>query len=66
MDAIKCSNITFLQVKQVSNAERQNVIDSMAYLHFNYLLSNYFKGPVYEVGSVLLLGQLPLDKSYQV
>ena len=38
----------------------------MAYLHFNYLLSNDFKAPVYEVGSVLLLGQLPLDKSYQV
>lgn len=33
----------------------------MAYFHFDYLLSNYFKAPVYEMGSVLLLGHLWID-----
>lgn len=42
------------------------MIDSPAYLRFNYLLSNYFKAPVRETGSALLLGQLPLDRSYRV
>lgn len=41
------------------------MIDSMAYLDGNYLLSTYFKAPVCEVGLVLLLGQLPLARSYQ-
>ena len=42
------------------------MIDSMAYFDGNYLLSTYFKAPVCEVGLVLLLGQLPLARSYQV
>lgn len=42
------------------------MIDSMAYFDSNYLLSNSFKAPVCGVGSALLLGQLPLARSYQV